>query len=410
MLPSQLKAADFAGYPPQARALAETNLALLQRLPLTYLVVVLREVAGYDWKLPAEKQRTSGQLVYLSGLPEEKRAVLMSGFAGLKAGSALEGSSWAANPASSVEQITAWLWSSHQTDAFRGAAENLSDQLAAAVPARLPSQPRLGIVVLGQGADQASFPLFSKLRPHGLHLRNVDPGNGLDLLLAEVQRRARPAADRSNQADPLLHWYIDGGAPVPTSGLTQVSYFAAEPMRVALLKRTQQAIESGTSGPEGLRSLLAQMRPEDLGPAPSASAPQPDPVLQHFQMTLLTEGSGTQIFATTFVQWAARECLRRAEPETLLLRYAPRQRQQPMNAMLSDAAEVGPDPQGSLVDADMGAYYTWLNMRRLPGANQMRFLVWYEGHSEALIIGPGLPVGTTSDSAMNMRSVLKLLA
>ena len=127
-------------------------------------------------------------------------------------------------------------------------------------------------------------------------------------------------------------------------------------------------------------------------------------------MSLLTEGSGTQIFSTTFVQWAARECLRRAEPETLLLRYAPRQQQQPMNAMLSGHTESVPDLQGSLVDADMGAYYTWLNLRRLSGADQMRFLVWFEGRNEALVIGPGLPGGTTSDSIMNMRGVLKLLA
>ena len=25
------------------------------------------------------------------------------------------------------------------------------------------------------------------------------------------------------------------------------------------------------------------------------------------------------------------------------------------------------DPRGSLIDADMGAYYTWLNQQRLPG-------------------------------------------
>ena len=155
--------------------------------------------------------------------------------------------------------------------------------------------------------------------------------------------------------------------------------------------------------------MLAQLRPEEIGLA-SAGADRDTEVLNHFQMSLLTEGSGTQIFSTTFVQWAARECLRRAEPETLLLRYAPRQQLQPMNAMLSGSTESAPDPEGSLVDADMGAYYTWLNLRRLTGADQMRFLAWFEGHGEALVIGPGLPGGTTSDSAMNMEGVLRLFA
>ena len=38
-----------------------------------------------------------------------------------------------------------------------------------------------------------------------------------------------------------------------------------------------------------------------------------------------------------------------------------------------------------------------------------RALAWFEGHSEALVIGPGLPGGTSSDSTMDMQGVLKLL-
>ena len=39
-----------------------------------------------------------------------------------------------------------------------------------------------------------------------------------------------------------------------------------------------------------------------------------------------------------------------------------------MNELLS-AADVNPelDPVGSLVDADMGAYYHWINQHRLQG-------------------------------------------
>jgi hypothetical protein len=81
-----------------------------------------------------------------------------------------------------------------------------------------------------------------------------------------------------------------------------------------------------------------------------------------------------------------------------------------MNEMLGGAKAGAPDPQGSLVDADMGSYYTWINMKRLPGAERLRFLAWFEGHHEAMVIGPGLPRGTTSDSAMDMRQVLGLLA
>ena len=123
-------------------------------------------------------------------------------------------------------------------------------------------------------------------------------------------------------------------------------------------------------------------------------------MLDRFQVKLLTEGSGTQIFSTTFAQWAARETLRRAQPLTLLVRFAPRQRQQPMNELLSGIrSDAELDPAGSLVDADMGSYYTYLNQQRLTGAEKSSFLVWFEGHNEAVAIGPAMPRGTASSTS-----------
>jgi hypothetical protein len=155
-------------------------------------------------------------------------------------------------------------------------------------------------------------------------------------------------------------------------------------------------------GPESLRTHLAQLRPADLG-----LGKEGDAVLDRFQVKMLTEGSGTQIFSTTFAQWTAREALRRAQPLTILVRFAPRQRQKPMNEMLSashDVAEL--DPLGSLIDADMGAYYNWLNLQRLPGAEQSSFVVWFEGHSEAVAIGPSLPRGTVSNAPAGLEQLL----
>jgi hypothetical protein len=408
MLPAELKSADLAGYPTEGRALAAEYLPLLRELPLPYLVVLLRELIGFDWKFPAERDRLAGQIAYLAALAPAPRGALMRSFTALQVNEKVLGTAWASNPSAALEQLAAWLWSSHQMDTFSQAAAEFGSAMAEAVPSRMPAQPRLGVVVVGQGASHAPFPLFRRLRPHGVFLQNVRPDNGLEILAAEVQRRARSAARGKQDANGFLHWYIDGGRAEIAPMVTRVSYAALQPARQMLLQRTQRAIDSVGMGPESLRSMLAQLRPEEIGLA-AAGADRDTEVLNHFQVSLLTEGSGTQIFSTTFVQWAARECLRRAEPETLLLRYAPRQQQQPMNAMLSGSTESAPDPEGSLVDADMGAYYTWLNLRRLTGADQVRFLAWFEGHGEALVIGPGLPGGTTSDSAMNMEGVLKLL-
>ena len=75
---------------------------------------------------------------------------------------------------------------------------------------------------------------------------------------------------------------------------------------------------------------------------------------------------------------------------------------------VSASAEL--DLVGSLVDADMGAYYNWLNQQRLPGADQSSFLVWFEGHSQALVIGPAMPRGTESTSAADLSQLLNMAA
>jgi hypothetical protein len=153
--------------------------------------------------------------------------------------------------------------------------------------------------------------------------------------------------------------------------------------------------------------MYAQLKPGDIGFSEAHSTQQN--ILKHFLLSLFTDGSGTQIFATTFVQWAARECLRRAQPETIVLRYAPRQRMQSMNQMLSGVAPQGVDAEGSLIDADMGAYYTWLNLKTLAGSEDARFLVCLEGQSQALAIGPGLACDSTSYSKMTVAELLQLL-
>jgi hypothetical protein len=240
-------------------------------------------------------------------------------------------------------------------------------------------------------------PLFRKLRAHGVYFSRIRPENGLELLLNAVAARAK--------AYPMAygHWYIDGGQEAEHDPvLTSISYGALAPVRALLLRKIGEHIERPGMGPEALRTLMARLRPADLGLAKMG-----DPVLDRFQVKLLTEGSGTQIFSTTFAQWAAREALRRAQPVTLLVRFAPRQRQKPMNELLAGREERAElDPVGSLIDADMGAYYNWLNQQRLPGAERSSFLVWFEGHDRALAIAPSLPRGTESTSAGNLGDLL----
>jgi hypothetical protein len=68
------------------------------------------------------------------------------------------------------------------------------------------------------------------------------------------------------------------------------------------------------------------------------------------------------------------------------------------------------DPEGSLVDARVGAYLTWVDQQRLPGAAQSSFLVWREDHPEAVAISPTFPRGTESNSPLDLHQALSQLS
>jgi len=401
MQPRDLKAEQFKNYAPEARSLATKYLLLLQRWPLSFLPSVLREIADYDFKFPAEREALDRELEVLSSLSPEQLNVWLSGFAQIRLSSELEQSDWVNAPAQFVEQLSAHLWTTHQLDSFRAAAIGYADRLRAAAPPKVPRVPRLGISIIGKGVSAYDEPLFRKLRAHGAYFSRVNPENGLRILLDAVALRAK--------AHPLAfaHWYIEGGeAAEHDNALTCVSYQSLEAARAALLRKMGAEISRPGMGPEALRTILARMRPADIGIDNSGNA-----ILDRFQLKLLTEGSGTQIFSTTFTQWAAREALRRAQPLTLLVRFAPRQRQRPMNELLTASRErTELDVTGSLIDADMGAYYNWLNQQRLPGTDQSSFLVWFEGHSQAVAIGPAMPRGTESSNATDLKELLSWIA
>jgi hypothetical protein len=75
------------------------------------------------------------------------------------------------------------------------------------------------------------------------------------------------------------------------------------------------------------------------------------------------------------------------------LRSSPRQL--PMNELLAGVNNKNvPDPaRRSLVDADMGAFYAWINQQRLMGSAQALFVAWFQEYNQAMVAGPGFPSG-----------------
>lgn len=398
MRPQDLKPADFAAYTPGARRIAVASVDLFRRLPMAFLPVLLREVHAYDTKFPAERSRLDGELAGLKSLSADGLGSLLKEFAAIKLPPRIADIDWVNRPGGFVDSLSAALWASHQIDAFTSAAGNYAAATRKLAPAEPPLTAPLVIVVIGEGVAEYRGPLFEKLRPWGVLLTKVDPAKGMDRLVDILVQRA----SRFPQA--YSHWYVDGGRcrQVP-GGISTVSYAELDGPRSALLRKMDDAITKGRAGPEHVRTLLAELSAEQLG-----TFPTDDPILRNFQLTLLADGSGTQVFSTTFVQWAAHEVLRRAEPLTLLARFAPRQRQRSLDDLLkTDGTQPKLDPLGSLIDGEMAAYYTWLGQRRLNAGRPGSFLVWFEGHGQALAIGPSLPAGTDSPNQADLSRVVE---
>jgi hypothetical protein len=401
MTPAQLTAVQFSSYPPQGKALVLEHLAALRVVPLSLLPTLLRDLQAYDWKFPPEQKEI---VVRLKLLPAAKAA--LGAFAGIPVPDALERLPWITEPEQFLEQFTAYLWASHQIDAYHVAAKNFVQQFQASDAVAAPSTPRLVIVVIGRDAQKTAYPLFEKLQPHGQVLTQVDVASASSSILQVLSSRAK------NFPETYAHWYVDGGSRMSDAELQNVAqlvYPDLAPVRQHILHHMDEAIHAGT-GPEALRSSLARLSPSDL----SVDAVTSDPRMQHLAVSLLTEGSGTQIFSTSFVQWSSREVLRRAQPLTLCARYAPRIRQRAFDAMVQAASSTdrevdGLDAEGSLIDADMGAYYTYLEMKKMPQAQESTFLVYVEGQSQGFLAGPRVPAGTRNDSHIQLSKIFERL-
>lgn len=398
MTPAQLQLENFSAYPPEAKRVLTSRLPLLRKLPTIYVALLMREAIGYDWRFPAERAEIDNQLNFLEKLSGNELQQSMAGFAALRLSKEIESIDWVNSPIPFSEKLSAYLWATHQIDGFRKTATDFVHLVNVNSPGEAPAAPRFCAVAIGQGVEANTYPLFRKLRHYGTYFTQVSPGGGCRELLDAVCARA------AAHPQPYAHWYVDGGKELDckSNAVSCISYERIKPIRMALLKHIRAGMESGV-GSENLRTSLAETGPGQLGLKGDGA----EGLMNRFQISLLTEGSGTQIYSTTFVQWAAREILRRAQPLTVFARFAPRQKERSMKEMLEKAAAEEPDFQGSLIDADMGAYYTWINQTRLPGSDQSAFLVWFEDHREALAIGPSMTPGTQSNEAIRFSELLK---
>ena len=409
MRPAELTIDRFASYPSQARAFVGDHLATIREIPLPLLSIFLARLLDFDVSFPAEQNELTRQFRRLKEMPPDAFSKLMAPFGDIKISEDLFNADWVNHPRRFNERLSAWLWSTHQIDAFRDASHRYEDEMRSEVVGPTPATPRFVIAVIGKGVTQSNYTLFRKLRSRGTVFSGIQTTGALDQIFDFAASRAEA------HPEPYAHWYIEGAVPhesLKNSGkLTAISFEELALFAYSELNLIKAFVGRAPSGShvsaEDVQSYVASLGPQELG----LNRKENDACLGHFKSAIFTTGAGTQIFSTTFVQWCAREALRRAQPVTLLTRYAPRQTMAPMSMLLKrDPLTQEKDAHGSLIDADMGAYYTWINQSRLAGADEGRFLAWFEDHDLAVCIGPSMARGTVSTSPVTMTKILQWMS
>ena len=398
MNPSELRAESFADYGSDAQALAAGRLGVLRQMPLPLLPSYLVQLRDYDSLFPPEQGRLRIQLDALARQPG-----LMRPFASITLTTFLERMNWLSHPAAFVSALSPMLWQTGQINAYHRAAEDLFAALPSA-PRSPGSRAPLLIVVFGRGSTNSGYRLFTRLGPSGMYLRRVGDAGAIDTLCAHLRARAQTTPQN------YAHWYVDGGesAAVPPGDapLDSITFPGIAPVTDAVLHAMDKAVQEGT-GPELLADRLREMGPAALG----LDRVTGDIRIRGLLLSLMTQGSGTQLYSTSFVQTAAVELLRRAQPETLLARFAPRRKPASMNDMLQQRSQsLELDPDGALVDADMATYYAWLALQRNPGGAQASLIAYVEGRGQAFVAGPSVTRGVESTTPVTMQQVLNLVA
>src|SRR5207247_10089408 len=126
------------------------------------------------------------------------------------------------------------------------------------------------------------------------------------------------------------------------------------------------------SGGESPQAVAAYARSLQIAPPAGELLYSTEVVLAFVRDVLLT-GNGTLVMNNTFVEWAAVQALRRAQPRVLVTRCGVRDRLKPFSSLVifsqpraAGQLRILQDPDGSVIDVVPLSYYFWLTDDKTP--------------------------------------------
>jgi hypothetical protein len=261
--------------------------------------------------------------------------------------------------------------------------------------------PRRVVVVLyGSGIAIQRDRLWARLRPIGLRVPLRLEGAAaaepfLRALFVPGDRRliGAPGSPESTwvvEAGETLNGICEGGVAV-----TGLSYARLREYREDLARALYKRVTQGVSGPQELAAFARAMD----APPPEGTVLGADPRVAAFVRDVLLGGNGALLVSNTFVEWAAVQALRRAQPRLLVARFGVRDKMKPFSSLLlfasprpTDQVPVVEDPFGSFVDVEQLAFYVWLQAEKSAAyRGKTLYLFLAEGLDEMLAIRPDRP-------------------
>ncbi len=406
----------------EAATLARRHAAMLESLPASFHASILIELEKWPALFAAEHAYQRALLQHLSGLPAAGRDRLFAAVARVEAEAGVDRIATRAPAAFQDEAqgvlrrqrlLTRWR---QNVDAVFQAVQPTLD--AALHPADGPR--RLVVQIYARDIAVKVEQLWARFGDGGVRVPlTLDGARGSDGFLTGLFG-GRPgaaatlidAAGTAEGATPLDAWIIesgealhartesasaDDGGQAPAATSTGLSYQRLRGYRDDLTRALYEKIQAGVESPQAFAAYARSLR---IAPRPGALRHAPD-VVQAFVRDLFLTGNGTLFVNNTFVEWAAVQAIRRAQPRLLVTRYGVRDRMKPFSSLLlfsqpraSDQIPDIEDPVGSFVDVEQLSHYVWLNAEKSPAYRQRTLhLLLAEGIDQMLAIRSGAIAG-----------------
>jgi hypothetical protein len=201
------------------------------------------------------------------------------------------------------------------------------------------------------------------------------------------------------ESHEALHGLFDAGQTTTSSAATTgLSYDRLRQYRDDLTRALNSKIQSGVESPQ---AFAAYARSLQIAPPAGALLYSAD-ILVAFVRDVLLTGNGTLLMNNTFVEWAAVQALKRAQPRVLITRFGGRDKLRPFSSMVMfsqprplDHQPSVQDPAGSFIDVEQLSYYIWLNAEKTPAyRGRTLHLFLAEGVDEMLAIRSDRPAAS----------------